>query len=227
MLGLLIAAVVASVFLYRLSRKNRRMSDHNARLVSEQSHRVKNHLQAVQNLLSLQAIRLHDETARQAIAESQHRVQAIALLHQRLYDQPLTGAVVDLSVYLQDVVRQVLTAYGYLALQPTYHLVPLTLAPDEALPVGIILNEVLTNACKYALASTSTPILGISTAHRNGHFQLEVRDNGPGFSPAFGQSVSYGLRLVRLQTDQLRGTCHFHQDHGTTFLLTFPLRSYA
>lgn len=221
--GLLVLAAGASVVFFRLSQKARRISDQNKKLVAEQSHRIGNHLQAVSNLLSLQAIRLTDEAARQAVAESQLRVQAIGLLHRRLYDQPEPQTRVDLQVYIPELTRHVLSTHGVKTLQPRYDLAAVCLAADQTLPLGLILTEILTNACKYAFPDHPDPQLQVRLERIPDGLRVLVSDNGPGFSPVSGPTCSYGLRLIELQVKQLNGSHQFVNRAGSRFELAFPL----
>lgn len=225
MSGLLALAIGAGLIFYRLNRKNRRISDQNASLVKEQSHRIKNNLQAVSSLLSLQSVRLRDGVAKRAFEDSQLRVQAIALLHRRLYDQADHLVDVDLQQYIPEVVSGVLAAYGLTQLRPVYELAAVQLHADRVLPMGLILNEVVTNACKYAFSDHVSPALCIAVTVRDGIVKLVVTDNGPGFAvpPQSVASTSYGLRLIQLQTRQLQGNYTFMNQQGTHFALTFPV----
>ncbi len=241
-LALLAGTVGMSLVFFRLYRKNQRISRRNAELVREQNHRVKNNLQVVASLLSLQANRLTDNTAQQAVEESQLRVQAMATLHRRLYDgEHLTS--VYLPDYLTELVEDVLVAFGYPHLQPELDIAPITLSADEALPLGLILNELTTNACKYAFPDHPAPVFRVSCQQHINQIQLEVADNGPGLEgpgldgpgvdspglegtaePRLKNADSFGMRLIQLEADQLRGSHQFTVADGTRFTLTFTRR---
>jgi len=217
----LIAVVVSAVF-FRLYRKNQRISRRNEELVKEQNHRVKNNLQVVSSLLSLQSKRLTDELAKKAIEESRLRVQSMAILHQRLYDGDKL-AEASLDEFIQEVVSGVLTAYGFAALQPQFSIDKLSLPADKAVPLGLILTELTTNACKYAFPRNESPAYKISCYRTNNRIQLTVADNGPGLEDnqqkddEFASSgwagadvttlpVSFGMQLIQAQVEQLGGT---------------------
>ncbi|GAB3779365.1 hypothetical protein GCM10028818_29790 [Spirosoma horti] len=227
----LIAVVVSAVF-FRLYRKNQRISRRNEELVKEQNHRVKNNLQVVSSLLSLQSKRLTDELAKKAIEESRLRVQSMAILHQRLYDGDKL-AEASLDEFIQEVVSGVLTAYGFAALQPQFSIDKISLPADKAVPLGLILNELTTNACKYAFPRNESPAYKISCYRNNNRIQLTVADNGHGLDSsglegpglednkqkdyALASSgwagaevttlpVSFGMQLIQAQVEQLGGT---------------------
>ncbi|WP_128548050.1 sensor histidine kinase [Larkinella soli] len=208
-----------SLVFFRLNRRNRRISRRNAELVQEQNHRVKNNLQVVSGLLSLQSNRLSDEVAKRAVGESRLRVQAMALLHQRLYDGERLVET-DLTTFLPQLVEGVLEAYGLNDLRPTYHLEPLWLHADKALPLGLIVNELVTNACKYAFADHPSPALALVGETSGDRIRIGLSDNGPGLSPR-SRADTFGMRLIDIQVRQLNGTYAFSNRNGTAFTLLF------
>ncbi|OIN56187.1 sensor histidine kinase [Arsenicibacter rosenii] len=219
--GLAVALALVAVLWY-LYRKNRQISRQKAELVKEQSHRVRNNLQVISDLLTLQAARLTDETALKAVSESQLRIQSIQLLHKRLYLQPEHTVDADLSVYIPEVVGQILATYGLRTLSPVYTIHTTWLSADQTLPLGIILTEVVTNACKYAFDGHPAPSLAIRLSEAENHLQLTVQDNGPGLAESPQQKRSYGFRLIDMQVRQLHGQYHFSQDNGAVFTMRFP-----
>ncbi|MGV3559684.1 sensor histidine kinase [Larkinella arboricola] len=228
MSALLGVTVAMAIVFFRLYRKNRRISERNVELVKEQNHRVKNNLQVISSLLNLQFNQLTDENARRMVEESQMRVQAMAILHQRLY----TGdqlAVLDTAEFIIELVEEVLRAYGYSAVHPIYDLEPLELSADEALPLGLIINELTTNACKYAFADHPYPAFSISSRRKGNKFLLSVTDNGPGLPShlmqdgSSNQRLTFGMRLIQMEVQQLQGTCEFESKGGTHFSMEFKI----
>ena len=177
--GLFVIAAGMSMQFFRLNRKNKRISLQNRELVKEQNHRVKNNLQVVSSLLSLQAEQLTDEVAKRAVEESQLRVQTMAILHRRLYDGAQLAAV-DLAEFIPELVGGVLSAYGYPRLQPQFTIDEIFLSADKSVPIGLILNELTTNACKYAFPDNENPRLAITVQCKNEYLELTVHDNGTG-----------------------------------------------
>ncbi|MCY7349736.1 MAG: sensor histidine kinase [Cytophagaceae bacterium] len=141
----------------------------------------------------------------------------------RLYDRPEPQMKVDLNVYIPELTSRVLSAYGLETLRPRYDLAPLGLSADQTLPLGLILTELVTNACKYAFPDHPDPCLELRVERVSTSVQVAVSDNGPGFSPEPGTARTYGLRLIELQVKQLRGHFTITQASGTRFELTFPL----
>ena len=231
---LFLIAVGISIVFFRLYRKNRRISRQNIELVKEQNHRVKNNLQVVSSLLSLQSKRLTDEAAKKAVEESRLRVQSMAILHQRLYDgDKLAEANID--EFIREVVRGVLQAYGYPAVQTKFSIDRITLSADKAIPLGLIVNELTTNACKYAFPDNENPEFRLRCYRENNKIHLTVTDNGPGLEGPgrtdarlegtqlsdFGAEnmpatlkTSFGMQLIQAQVEQLGGTYKFRSSTG-------------
>ncbi len=215
---LVILTIVAGAFFFILNRRNRRTSQLNAQLVQEQGHRIKNNLQAVSALLQLQSRNLTDPAARSAMLDSKLRVQSIALLQRRLYDERL-GPEVNLSEYLSELTDQILAACGYPHLDKTVVIDNTSLNPERALPIALILNELITNACKYAFADHPAPRLTVSCSRTNKRLLLTVSDNGPGFEPSKDRPpASFGLQLIHMQAEQLYARYTFERvETGTKF----------
>lgn len=222
--ALLILAIVAGGSFYWLYRKNWRISRKNAELIREQNHRVKNNLQVVSSLLSLQSNRLTDKQARQAVEESQLRVEAMAILHRNLYDGE--GLIsIDMKEFIPQLVEGVLQTYGFNTVKTHFAIDLLELSAGQALPVGLIVNELTTNACKYAFSKVAHPEIRISCFKDKNRIVLKVADNGPGIDESIlsskSTSNSFGLRLVRIQVEQLYGSFQFKNEDGAVFQMQF------
>jgi len=195
-------------------------------LMKELHHRVKNNLAIVSSLLRLQSNRLTDESATRAVREGQQRVEAMSLIHQRLY-QTENVTTVDMQRYIPDLVENLMTAYGYapgavsLSLQVTEPLLDV----DLAMPLGLVLNELLTNAFKHAYEHVAHPALRVYLGHEagapSGSLLLEVQDNGPGINPLEWQqcSGSFGKRLITSLSEQIGGTIELSSYDGMLFRL--------
>jgi two-component sensor histidine kinase len=188
-------------------------------------HRVKNNLQVISSLLNLQAGMVKDPNVLQVFRESQHRVRAMALIHEKLY-QSQDLVKVDFGEYVKSLTGYLFRSYGVesasIALKVNIQNVFLDV--EEAIPCGLIINELVSNALKHAFpggrhgeiridvqAEGTTPVL------------LRVSDNGVGFPPEvdFRTTTSLGLRLVHTLTRQLEGTIALQHDGGTAFQLCF------
>ena len=213
-----------------LDRRSRQIAEQSERLTTllrEVHHRVKNNLAIVASLLRLQANRLPDPEAARAVRESQQRIEAMSLLHQGLYQTDDVTAV-DLPRYVADLVRSLSAAYNFSAADYdlTLAVAPLHLDLDVAVPLGLVLNELLTNAFKHAFnpAGVARPALRVALGPLPmGRLRLEVQDNGPGFDPAAARAGgSFGQRLVAALTKQLGGELRVAATAGTHYQLTWP-----
>lgn len=194
------------------------------RLLKEIHHRVKNNLQVVMSLLNSQAASLQDKAALSAIQESQNRVQAMALIHQKLY-QSEGVARIDMPSYIQEVVAYLRDAYCiYQSIEFDLQVDEIELDVTQAVPLGLIINEAITNALKYAFpngrAGKITLIL-----QRLGRFkyQLAISDDGVGLPQGYtpSRSRSLGMTLLHGFSGQLGGDLHIISPPGLTISLMF------
>ena len=247
--GLLIFLVSLLITQYYLIRRaNRRLSVQNEiitvnshqlenqsnqlrTLMKELHHRVKNNLAIVSGLLNLQMNGLHDEKAIQAVRVGQQRVEAMSLIHQRLY-QTDQLTVVNMQAYLNDLVHSLMDAYGFRddGIRLELDVEQRELDVDVAIPIGLIINELVSNAFKHAYAQQPNPALRIGLHQdkdpRLAGITLEVQDNGMGVETADWRGTtsrsSFGKRLIATLSDQLEGTFELVNENGTLFRLHIP-----
>ncbi len=208
-------------------------------LLKEIHHRVKNNLQIFSSLLMLQADQSPSAAARAPLEESVHRVRSMALIHEQLYGSD-TLERIELGTYARQLVgalRGTLAPRARVKVRAT----PVEVSVDTAVPVGLILNELLTNAFKYGLARPAVDLAArpgrtgpdcdvlLEVGAEGDTLRLAVSDSGPGLAPQFATAVAstLGLQLVRSLTRQLRGTLSVASDEGTQFTLVCPLRRHA
>ena len=226
----LLSLLSVMVWQYQRIRRSRakiqQQSDQMALMMKELHHRVKNNLAIVSSLLNLQVNRLHDPIANQAMIASQQRVNAMSLIHQRLY---LTDQItrVNIKHYFVDLAQNLLQVYGHSAssFNLTIDVDQQEIEVDIAIPLGLIANEVITNALKYAYTDNHHPLLRIGLYKRQG-LVLEVEDNGPGIDQIAWQQVnnrtSFGKQLIRMLSQQLEAQYEFFTQKGTLFRLIIP-----
>ncbi|WP_400192366.1 sensor histidine kinase [Hymenobacter sp. B81] len=216
----------AVLALHQRNEESRRREQDKETLLREMHHRVKNNLQVVSSLLSLQGRQLTDDGARAAITESRSRVDAMALLHQKLYQHEELRQIA-LADYVPLLVNSVLSTYGLPVTVATLAVDELAVDVEVALPLGLLLNELLTNACKYALADHPDPRLTVQLRRDNVHtLCLRVSDNGPGLLADAGSAgTSFGRRLIGLLAQQLDGELAWLPGPGTTAEVRVPLLS--
>ncbi len=201
-------------------------------LLKEVHHRVKNNLQVVSSLLRMEARRHQASAAAAVLQDMMGRVHSMALLHEALYRTP-TFAAVDLAAYLrriaQEVVRTASPRPGTIAL--ILELEPVRVEMDQALPCGLLLNELVSNACKHGFPSGGPGEIRV-TLQPNGtpaRWRLRVHDNGVGLPGdlATRRPTSLGLELVTDLAAQLEGRLEVDPGPGATFEVVFTVRPIA
>jgi two-component system, sensor histidine kinase PdtaS len=194
-------------------------------LLKEIHHRVKNNLQVVASLLYLQSDRLDDPQLLAECQESQHRIRAMALIHETLY-QARDLARVDFGRYVRALAADLPQAYAADPARITLqtHTEEVWLDIDAAVPCGLILNELVSNALKHAFPDGRRGAIHLDLRAELGLTTLRVRDTGMGVPDGLDvrQAESLGLQLVGMLTDQLGGTLDLSRAEGTTVTLTFP-----
>ncbi|WP_185716129.1 histidine kinase dimerization/phosphoacceptor domain -containing protein [Larkinella knui] len=196
-------------------------------LMKEIHHRVKNNLQVISGLLELQSKGLADETAREALREGQNRVRSIALIHQNLY-QFENLSTIDLKRFINDLCRQIQSVYQKQKPVTIDITVPdLHLDIDSAVPLGLILNELLSNSFKYAFAGVAAGEIKLAIQSTSGgKYQLRYADNGPGlpsdFDPAKAKTL--GLQLVNDLSRQIGGKVQYATQNGAVYTIQFTNR---
>jgi PAS domain S-box-containing protein len=199
-------------------------------LLKEVHHRVKNNLQIISSLLYMQSESLQDLAAARALRDSQERVQCMALIHERLNGNGEPDRL-DFREYAAKLARDLFHTYGVdsqrIALR--FELEPVSLGLNQAIPCGLILNELLTNSLKYAfpnerLNEREGEILIKLSWAADESVKLTVADNGVGLPADFDwmQSQSLGLRIMNILGRQLDGTMQREAGAGTVFSLVFP-----
>ena len=196
-------------------------------LLQEIHHRVKNNLQVISSLLSLQAGYIESEEIQEIFKDSQHRVRSMALVHEKLYRSE-DLARIDLAEYIRNLATFLFGSYranaGRISLAVQAD--DVFLGIDAAVPCGLMLNELISNALKHAFPNGRSGQLWVEL-HQDSDRQVRliVRDNGTGLPPGFDifETDSLGMQLVGTLVDQLNGTLEIHSEGGTEFIITFPL----
>lgn len=193
-------------------------------LMKEIHHRVKNNLQIVISLLSTQSNYLDNDIAYNAIRESQHRMQSISLIHQKLY-QSENLALVDINSYIADLVTYLRDSFDT-GTRITFEMdiTDAELDVTRAVPLGLILNEAITNAIKYAFPDSRNGKISISLKPKGQNaFALTIHDNGIGLPPTIdiAKSKSLGMSLMWGLSKQLGGTLKVESGDGITIIVDF------
>lgn len=194
-------------------------------LLKEIHHRVKNNLQIISSLLSLQYRDAKDDRLAYLLKESQGRIRSMALIHEGLY-QTRNLSRVDFDGYIRRLTTHLLRTYG---IDPSIiRLIPevsgVTLGLDHAIPCGLIINELISNALKYAFPNGAKGDVHISISKDEGQYCLEVRDTGIGLSEEalVSEGATLGLKLVHTLTRQIDGSLSVANSPGAHFVVRFP-----
>lgn len=192
-------------------------------LLQEIHHRVKNNLQVISSLLSLQSSRISDQQALQIFSDSQNRVRAMALVHERLY-QSEDLARIDFSGYAEVLMEHLMHSYGAKSnVKLEMEVEPVQLDVDMAIPCGLIVNELVSNSLKYAFPDGRDGEILIHLSQRADELRLLIKDDGVGFKKEveLQTTQSLGLKLVRSLAKQLGGSLSYKNDDGTEFDIRF------
>jgi two-component sensor histidine kinase len=195
-------------------------------LLREIHHRVKNNLQIVSSLLNLQ-LRIVDDPHLQALLQdSRQRLQAMALIHETLY-QAHDLSRVPFGMYVRRLAAQLLRAYDGAARRIRLNLEadPIALDIERATPCALIFHELLSNALTHAFPNGRSGTIDVALRRAGDQLTLAVRDSGVGVPQALEvrRPRSLGLKLISILTEQLDGTLVLEREGGTTFTLTLPL----
>jgi two-component sensor histidine kinase len=193
----------------------------NELLLKEIHHRVKNNLEVVSSLLALQSNQIDDENTKGAMLEGQNRVQSIGIVHQKLYQGENLGAI-EMKDYFINLSDSILDSFGATKrVQVECAMNALNVDIDTAVPLGLIVNELLTNTIKYAFPDGRSGKVQIKLERKqNGVLEMEISDNGVGKSDII-KGTGFGGQLISLLTQQLGGTIKEENDNGTHIFFEF------
>ncbi len=201
-------------------------------LLQEVHHRVKNNLQVIASLLRLQADAFGDQAVAAALHESQQRVESMAMIHEQLYESADLHRV-DVTKHAGLVLSNLLHAYGVdparISGRVDREPGSLMLGVDQAIPAGLILNELISNALKHGFPGGHSGSIAVEVGWRGDSVLLQVRDTGVGLPETFrlSRTKSLGLRIVQILARQLKGTCEAESiktesTGGAVFRVLFP-----
>lgn len=199
-------------------------------LLQEIHHRVKNNLQIIVSLIRLQQRKVSDLPARNALLDSESRVRSMALVHEKLY-RAEDVAHIHLTDYVNSLVSSISNMYRVdpERVKIVTRLEMISLDIHQAIPLGLVLNELISNAFKYAFPGDRKGEIGISGSFSGDHITITVRDNGVGIPEGFDwkNASTLGLHLVNTLVEQLHGTIIYTPDHGgTAFEVCIPVQEH-
>lgn len=185
-------------------------------LLREIHHRVKNNLQVISSLLSLQSKYIQDENALDALRQGQDRVRSMALIHQDLY-QNINLRGVNAEVYLTKLLENLLRSYKIREdeIKLDIQVEPINLDVDTMIPLGLMMNELISNALKHAFVNTTEPKIRISLWEQNQYLHLEIADNGTGVADLKEmEKKSFGFSLIKMFATKLKADLDIQSKQG-------------
>lgn len=216
-IGMLVLGTIWIVSLLRADAVRRleleQALERNQFLLREVHHRVKNNLQAVSSLVQLQPL------PKDSKEDMTRRIKAMIAVHEQIYGADQFDRV-ELAPYAERLVREIATGFSKNVDIET-NLEPISIGRDQALPVGLILNEIVSNAFKHAFADKDEGQLYVELRREGENARLVVNDDGPGYAPGQGRK-GMGSRLIAGFAAQLGGAVNVENANGTTVTLTFP-----
>ena len=228
LLSLLLLAIKAIQNKFKINKLLREQNNEKEFLLKEIHHRVKNNLEIVSSLLSLQSAQITDSGILDAIRESQHRVQSMGMIHQKLY-LGANLAAIEMKDYFANLAEYIIHAYGAeRRVSVDFNMNPIELDVDMAIPIGLIVNELLTNSLKHAFPKGRTGKICIGLKEIDDILQLDVMDDGIG-KPLENKhpSTGFGTQLIQLLTKQLDGKMVLKTNQGTAVSIQFHLNKAA
>lgn len=193
-------------------------------LLKEVHHRVKNNLQIISSLLRLQSMDIDDEKFKKAFEESQLRIQSISIIHEKLYKSE-TLSEINFKEYINSLFNELIKSMSFNASQIDINIYSedIKLSIDTAIPLGIIINEIITNCFKYAFKNKKGEKLDINFIKKGGKYTLTISDNGPGIPGNFNieTSTTLGMRLINNLTKQIDGSVKIENSGGLKYIIEF------
>ena len=214
------ALIVANSELEQRNKEISKQHKHLQILVKEIHHRVKNNLQIISSLMSLQRRSVEDQEVVAVLNESRRRIEAIALIHQKLYQNKNVDQV-DFKSYLVEIMdsTQIMSPH----VKCNVHSEDATLNLDIAVPLGLIISELITNSIKHAFKGIKSPELNVTLQKNQDDFKLIVHDNGIGLSDDFNfeSPTSLGIEIIEALIEQIDGRIEYHNNNGAQFDVFF------
>ncbi len=205
--------------------KIKSLLDEKELILKEVHHRIKNNMNTIKGLLFLQADTLTEPSAVAALQDAESRVESMMLLYDKLYR---SSDVMELSIkkYLPELVDEIIGNFpnkGIVKIEKNID--DFILKTDTLFPLGILINELLTNIMKYAFTGRDSGLITIYASLKDNHAEIIVGDNGIGIPDTinFQKSSGFGLDLVRMLTEQIGGSIRIERGEGTRFVLGFEV----
>lgn len=193
-----------------------------ALLLRELNHRIKNNLQMISSLLSLQGHQLEGHPAQEALLEGKLRVEALSLVHRKLYQDGVDTRI-KVKEYMEELIFGLFHGYGA-TFKPHLNISDINITIDKAIPLALIINEVIVNALKYAYVNIDKPTMKVVLKRTRGDMvNVQVVDNGIGYASKCANENSFGIRLIHSLVEQLEGILSIKAEKGTCWNISMRL----
>ncbi len=221
--------VLYLILLYKAVRNNiqknkllEKKNNENEFLLKEIHHRVKNNLEIVSSLLALQSAEINDPKVVDAMQKSKHRIQSMSMIHQKLYLEESLSSI-EMKAYFRELANYVVNVFDARnRIEVFFEMNALELDVDTAIPIGLIVNELVTNSLKYAFPNKQKGIIKIGLKKEGSQLYLKVSDNGIGKKEKEEYiGTGFGTKLIQLLTRQLEGKMNLDIENGTMVSFEF------
>lgn len=192
-------------------------------LLREVHHRVKNNLQIISSMLSMQGRRAQDEELKREIRVSENRVRSMSLIHEHLYNVDEL-ANIDMAEYLKELLQNLMISFPNHQVNIQTQIESIRLDIDTAVALGLIINESVTNSMKHAFKGEEKDRINIHLSSIRDIISLKIADNGCGFNPSERPHRSFGLTMIHAFTESLDGQLEMDSSDGTQLSIQFPLK---
>jgi len=193
-------------------------------LLKEIHHRVKNNLQVISSILNLQTAYLKDRATINILKECQNRIKTMAFIHESLY-QNKDFSQINFSEYIVTLVKNLFYSFeaDQQKIRPNFDVEPILLSLDTSIPCGLIVNELVSNALKYAFNEGGEGAVFVELKRMNNKIKMVISDNGKGMPESinYKNTETLGLQLVNTLTEQINGTISMNRNKGTIFEIIF------
>ncbi len=232
--GLLLLSGISILALYRRQRKKsliiQKQSTDLEVLMKEIHHRVKNNLQVISSLLDLQSMSITDSQASEAVKEGKNRVQSMALIHQNLYSEGNIKGI-RTKEYISNLLQSLCDSYNITNDKVKVHtqIDDLNLDVDTMIPLGLVLNELVSNSLKYAFKDGRQGELNILLEEKTEHLLLRVSDNGAGYPEGMNakEGKSFGMKMIRAFAQKLKAKLDIYNNNGAVVEMQITKYSFA
>jgi len=185
-------------------------------LVKEMHHRIKNNLQLVSSLLYMQMKDIKDEGIKNKFMEARNRIQSISIIHEKLY-QSAGKKNINISDYLMDIAVRTLNTFGKDDIKLEFKAKDIYISVDKAIPLGLIVNEIVVNSIKYAFGEATEGIISINVTEDDEYVNLIIADNGSGKVDYIKEHESMGITIIRSMASQINAILNMYDKDGVCY----------